>query len=125
MKSAAETARGSTAPTAQAQAAFLEMVASEQEELFGRSAEQAAAIASFGDIPLTVIASTRPNPDFGDSAVAFQESWIERSAALAQKSTAGAFVRAEGSSHHVHLDAPQLVLESILSIAKATGSPRP
>jgi pimeloyl-ACP methyl ester carboxylesterase len=75
-----------------------------------------AAIPSFGDMPLTVIASTAPNPQFGASAEAFQRYWIAQSEELARKSTRGVFIRAEGSSHHVHLDAPQLIIKAVRAI---------
>jgi hypothetical protein len=78
-----------------------------------RSAIQAAAIESFDDLPLIVIASTEPNPNFGSSAEAYQQFWIEQSESLTKKSTRGKFMRAEGSSHHIHLDMPELVLEAI------------
>ena len=59
-------------------------------------------------MPLTVIASTALNPQFGASAEAFQRFWIAQSEELARKSTRGVLIRAEGSSHHVHLDVPEL-----------------
>jgi pimeloyl-ACP methyl ester carboxylesterase len=110
---AAEAARSATDPEAKKQAGFLEMVASESSELMGQSAVQASAIQSFGDLPLTVIASTEPNPNFGSSAEAYQQFWIDQSENLATKSTRGKFILAEGSSHHIHLDKPQLVLDAI------------
>jgi len=117
--SAAEAARSSADPEEKKRARFFEMVASESAELMGRSAEQAVSIQSFGDLPLTVIASTRPNPLFGDSAEAYQRFWIEQSESLAKKSTRGRFIRAEGSRHHIHLDTPQLVLDAIREAVRA------
>ena len=69
-------------------------------------------------MPLTVIASTKPNPQFGALAEAFQRFWIAQSAELAVESTRGVFIPAEGSSHHVHLDAPQLVLDAVRTLVQ-------
>jgi pimeloyl-ACP methyl ester carboxylesterase len=112
-KSQGEALRNSSDPKARGEADFYVMMASEMTELVSTSARQVAAITTFGDMPLTVIASTKPNPQFGASAEAFQQFWIAQSEELARKSTRGAFIRAEGSSHHVHQDAPQLVLDAV------------
>ncbi len=95
------------------QAVFLETVASEHEALFQDSAEQIGTIDSFGDLPLIVVASGVPNPMFGDSAEAFQEFWIESNRKLAGLSRAGEFILAAESEHHIHRDAPQVVLDAI------------
>jgi pimeloyl-ACP methyl ester carboxylesterase len=113
LTAAAEAMRNSTDPEQVKKAGFFEMVASENLEMMDRSAIQAAAIESFGDLPLTVIASTEPNPNFGSSAEAYQQFWINQSENLAKKSTRGKFILAEGSSHHIHLDNPELVLDAI------------
>ena len=97
----------------QAQGAFLQAQASEYNELFGESARQAADIASFGDLPLIVINSALPNPDFGASADAFQQFWIEQSQALAQKSSAGRFVLAEDSGHMIYVDSPGTIIIAV------------
>ena len=94
----------------------MKTIASEHREMLGRSARQVAEIESFGEIPLIVIASGRPNPAFGDVADEFQRYWIDRSRALAARSDRGRFVPAEQSSHMLHLDAPDLVASSILSV---------
>jgi pimeloyl-ACP methyl ester carboxylesterase len=113
LQSQSEAARSSTDPQAKSQSDFMAMAASEMTEMFAGSFKQAAEIKSYGDIPLTVIASTQVNPNFGDSAQAYQQFWIAQSKELAGKSTRGNFLLAEGSSHHIHLDAPQLVLGAI------------
>jgi pimeloyl-ACP methyl ester carboxylesterase len=118
LTSAAEAARRSADPEEKKRAGFFEMTASESSEMMGRSAPRAAAIGSFGDLPLTVIAATRPNPLFGASAEAYQRFWIEQSEALSRKSTRGRFIRAEGSGHHIHLDAPQIVLDAVREMIK-------
>ncbi|MBP1703599.1 MAG: putative hydrolase or acyltransferase of alpha/beta superfamily [Chloroflexi bacterium] len=113
LQSQSAAARSSKDPQARTQANFLAMVASEMTEMFTGSIQQAVGIKSFGDIPLTVIASTQVNPNFGDSAQAYQSFWIEQSKELAKKSTRGKFLLAKGSSHHIHRDAPQLVLDAL------------
>jgi len=109
----AESSRTGSNPEGAAKADFFDMVASEHEELMGESGALVKAISSFGAIPLTVIAATEANPDFGEFAEPFQTFWIEQSRELAGKSSRGQFIKAEGSSHHIHLDAPQLVLDAI------------
>lgn len=113
MRMAARAAAASSDPDEQAQAAFLDAVASEHEQLFAQSAQQGAAIDSFGRLPLTVIGATVPDPRFGESSEAFREFWNEESRKLAAKSELGRFILAEGSRHHIHLDAPQLVLDAV------------
>lgn len=116
MGAAAGAARASSDPEQKAQAPFLEAVASEHEALFGQSAQQVAAIRSFGQLPLTVIAATEPDPRFGESSAAFRQFWNDESQKLAARSERGRFILAEGSSHHIHLDAPQLVMDAILEM---------
>jgi len=109
----AEAARQSTDAEAQAQADYLEAVASEHAALITESASQVAAIESFGDIPLVVIGSGKPNPAFGADAEAFQQFWIEQNRELATKSTNGTFVLAQESSHYLHENVPDMVLDAI------------
>ena len=84
---AAEHARQSTDPELRSRASFFAAVASEQQMAVTESSEQVAAIASFGGIPLTVMAAGQPNPAFGDAADAYQTFWIEQSRALTVMST--------------------------------------
>ena len=108
-----EAARKSTDAEAQAKASYWEAVASEHGALIEESAAQVAAIASFSDLPLVVIGSGVPNPGFGAAAEDFQQFWIEQSRELATKSTNGKFVLAQESRHHIHEDAPGVVLDAI------------
>ncbi len=105
-------------PQEKARGDFFRMIASEHREMFGESARETAAVETFGDIPLVVIAAGQPNPAFGAIAGDYQQYWIEQSRRLAGKSTAGRFVLAEGASHYLYRDAPDLVAESILSVVK-------
>jgi pimeloyl-ACP methyl ester carboxylesterase len=113
---AAEEASSAPDAAARARGAFLETIASEHREMFGRSAETVAAIDTFGDIPLVVIAAGRPNPLFGDVAEEYQRFWIEQSRRFSEKSGRGRFVLAQDSSHHVYRDAPDIVLREILAL---------
>jgi hypothetical protein len=99
-----------------AETVFFQMLASEHREMFETSARLAEGIETFGDIPLVVIAAGVPNPLFGEDAVAYQQYWIEQSRALTAKSSRGAFVLAENSTHQLHVDAADLVVERILSV---------
>jgi pimeloyl-ACP methyl ester carboxylesterase len=99
-----------------AKSAFFRMIASEHREMFGETARLVAAISTFGDMPLVVLAAGKPNPAFGDVAAPFQRYWVEQSRTLADKSKQGQFILAEEASHFLYLDAPELVAESILSV---------
>ena len=94
-------------------AGTLKAVASEHTALIAESASQVAAIPSFGDIPLVVIGSGKPNRAFGEQAEALQQFWIEQNRELTTKSTNGTFVLAQESSHTLHEDAPDVVLDAI------------
>ncbi len=116
LQSTVEAMRLSTDAEAQAKVNYLEAVASENAELISESASQVAAIESFGDIPLIVIGSGKPNPAFGAEAKAFQQFWIEQNLKLAIKSTKGKFGLVPESGHYLHEDAPEVVLDAIRKI---------
>jgi pimeloyl-ACP methyl ester carboxylesterase len=121
LQQAAEAARRATNSEAQAQADYLEAVASEHAAI-AESAAQVAAIASFGDLPLVVIGSGVPNPAFGEEAAAYQQFWIEQNRALATKATNGTFVLVEESGHHLEQDAPGAVVCAISEmVARVRG----
>ncbi len=113
MNAQAEALLQSADETDQAQGAYLQALASEHSELFGESARQAADIDTFGDLPLIVINSTQPNPNFGASADSFQQFWIEQSQELAQKSTAGRIILAEDSGHMIYQDSPGTIIIAV------------
>jgi len=95
---------------------FFRMIASEHREMFGESATLVSTLSSFGETPLLVMAAGRPNSAFGDIAAEYQRYWIEQSRALSHRSSRGEFVLVEESTHHLHLDVPDLVAEGVLSI---------
>jgi pimeloyl-ACP methyl ester carboxylesterase len=96
------------------QAAFLETVASEHEMMFETGWALVGSIKSLGDLPLVVIASGVPNPEFGASAAEFQRYWRESSEALSRISTRGRFVFVENSTHNLPGDAPDAVVDAVL-----------
>ena len=95
---------------------IVQLIIGEFEAFFGRTADEVSAIQSFGELPLTVIGATEPDPGFGETGPAFRQFWNEENQALARKSASGQFILAEGSSHHIHLDTPQLVIDAILEL---------
>jgi pimeloyl-ACP methyl ester carboxylesterase len=95
------------------QANFFETIASEHDMMFSKSSEHINQISDLGKIPLIVIGSGVPNPEFGDSAQDFQAFWIQSNQQLASLSKQGKFILAEDSSHHVHLDAPGIMISAI------------
>jgi pimeloyl-ACP methyl ester carboxylesterase len=118
-QAAADAAAKSADPQEQGRAAFFRMIASEHRELFGETARLVDAIATFGDVPLVVLAAGKANPAFGKAAEEYQKYWIEQSRALTARSANGRFVLAEESSHYLYLDVPELVAENILSVVRA------
>jgi len=87
--------------------------------MFDKSAEQALEIESFGKLPLVVVSSGVPNPAFGDEAQRFQEFWVSQNRELARRSREGRFVLAEGCTHNMGADDPDLVVDVILSLIHA------
>jgi pimeloyl-ACP methyl ester carboxylesterase len=96
--------------------AYFQMIASEHREMFGATARQVDAVASFGDMPLVVLPAGKPNPSFGNAAEEYQRYWVDQSHALTRKSAKGKFILAEKSSHYLYLDIPDVVAESIISV---------
>ena len=92
---------------------FLSAVASEQVQLFVESVQQVAGIDSFGRLPLVIVGATQADPRFGESSESFRRYWNSESQKIARKSENGRFVFAQGSTHQIHLDSPDLVLQEI------------
>jgi len=110
---AARQAAESENPEERAQAAYLGAVASEYASLTSATLREADAVKTLGDLPLIVLGSTRPNPAFGEPAAAFQAFWLEQSRELAGTLSRRSEFLATDTSHHIHLDAPETVLEAI------------
>jgi pimeloyl-ACP methyl ester carboxylesterase len=100
-------------------AVFFETLASEHEAMFSQSAAQVARVLTFGELPLTVVASGVPNARFGPDAEAFQQFWIESSRQVAGLSRRGKFLVAGKSTHQIQRDAPDLVAREALELVSA------
>jgi pimeloyl-ACP methyl ester carboxylesterase len=120
----ADSAAKSTDAKEKTKSDFFRMIASEHREMFGETARLVAAISTFGDIPLLVLAAGKPNPAFGEVAAEYQKYWVGQSRALADKFVNGKFILAEGSSHYLYLDVPELVAQNILSMVEQARSKR-
>lgn len=112
----ADRGAGAEGVAARSESEFFRMLASEHREMFGRSADLAAGIETFGDIPLVVVASGVPNPMFGAVAAAYQEYWVEESRKLAARSERGELVFEADSTHRLHEDAAETVERRIVSV---------
>lgn len=124
-QTAAETAARSGDPGEKARAAFFAAIASEHREMFGETAHEVGAIATFNDLPLIVCAAGRAKPAFGAVAAEYQKYWIEQSRSLASKSAHGRFVLAENSGHYLYQDVPDLVVQEILSLVESVRAASP
>ncbi len=85
-----------------------------QEGLARSENDAALSGASLGAIPLVVIAA-------GDSMTGIP-GWAEAQAGLSALSTNGRMVVAEGSSHSVHTDQPEVVIDAVLSVLDAVAT---
>lgn len=122
----ADSSAKSTDAQEQARSSFFRMIASEHYEMFGETARMVDAVSMSGDMPLVVLAAGKPNPAFGEVAEEYQSYWVGQSRALADRSTNGKFILAEGASHYLYLDVPEIVAQNILSVvyevrAKTSG----
>ena len=108
-----ENIRNSENESDRQKADFFKTLASEHREMFSNSGKQGAAITSFGDIPLIVIASGKANPQMGEDAEKFQRFWNDQCEKLSLKSKNGKYVLAAESSHHIYSDDPDIVLKAI------------
>jgi pimeloyl-ACP methyl ester carboxylesterase len=96
------------------EAVYLESVASEHEQMFQSGWKWMASVQSLGDMPLVVIASGVPNPEFGDDAAEFQDFWRDSSEKLSRLSTRGRFIFLKNSTHDIPGDAPGQVVDAVL-----------
>ena len=95
------------------------------EELQLLFAERRTTPHPLGDMPLVVVAAGRGHDDGPPPGVSADE-WSailtekrKQKADLATLSTAGELVVAETSGHHVHLENPKLVVDSIRRVVEA------
>jgi len=121
LKIAAGAAENSEDQREQIRSGYLLTLASEHEYLINGASPliKSCHNKSWGNTPLYVIASGRPNHQFGDDAVRFQKYWNKQCRKLASRSNHGHYYFAPRSSHNLPLDDPKLVihvLEKILSL---------
>ena len=95
------------------QARYLDSMASEHEQMFQSGWKWMASVRSLDDMPLVVIASGVPNPQFGASAEEFQRYWRDSSEDLSHLSMQGRFVFVEDSTHNLPGDATEEVVDAI------------
>ena len=69
-----------------------------------------------GDIPLIVITGNLVDLEQNPSLQWMQDIWLDIQAGLLQRSTNSTWVVAERSSHYVHTDEPELVIDAIQSL---------
>ncbi len=112
----ADSTAKSTDARERAKSSFFQMIASEHREMFRETAKMVGSVSTFGDMPLKVLAAGKPNPAFGEVAEEYQKYWVGQSRALADRSTNGKFILAEGATHYLYLDVPELVVQNILSL---------
>lgn len=90
----------------------------EIEELAALRAEQAKSEYPFGDKPLIVL--TRGIPDeHGPDGKALEEERQRNHAAVAKRSRQGKLIVAARSGHHIQMDEPELVIQSIRNVVEA------
>lgn len=90
----------------------------EIEELAALRAEQAKSEYPFGDKPLIVL--TRGIPDeHGPDGKALEEERRRNHAAVAKTSRQGKLIVAARSGHHIQMDEPELVIQSIRNVVEA------
>jgi pimeloyl-ACP methyl ester carboxylesterase len=95
------------------EALYLEAMASEHEAMFESGWRWMASVRTLGDMPLVVIASGVPNPEFGQDAEEFQRFWARSSESLVGLSTRGRFVYLQDSTHDIPGDAPGEVIDAV------------
>ena len=92
-------------------------LAATRDEGVLRAADDAALSGALPEaLPLVVIAA-------GESMGTIP-GWAGAQRRLAGLSTAGSLVVAEGSSHAVHLDQPQVVVDAVISVLDAVAARR-
>lgn len=82
--------------------------------------EEVAAIASLGDLPMVVVTAAHridpgPSPAEYERLDAVWADGMERWAALSSAST---IVTVEDTSHHIHVDQPQRVIDELLKLVR-------
>jgi pimeloyl-ACP methyl ester carboxylesterase len=90
----------------------------EIEELAALRAERAKSEYPFGDKPLIVLTRGISEED-GPDGKPFEEERRQNHAAIAKISRQGKLIVAQRSGHHIQLDEPELVIQSIRDVVRA------
>jgi pimeloyl-ACP methyl ester carboxylesterase len=97
---------------------------SEQENIWFTSADQVrAAYRPLGDIPIIVLthqAFPRGPAETQAQRDAKNQLWIDLHNQIAAMSTRGKRLTVENTSHYIQLEQPQVVVDSILEVLRAT-----
>jgi pimeloyl-ACP methyl ester carboxylesterase len=83
------------------------------------SAGQTKSAGSLGDMPLTVVSQDPDTPQYDlpeDLVRPTNDAWQQMQRELAQLSTRGTQVMAQGSAHYIQLDRPDVVIEALRKI---------
>jgi pimeloyl-ACP methyl ester carboxylesterase len=79
------------------------------------SMAQAGQVEALGDLPLIVLATSRPSPSLGDLGQELDDQWLEMQRDLLSLST-NSEIRIYESGHYPQLQDPSLVIESIQDV---------
>jgi len=92
----------------------------EMEELAALRVEQAKSEYPFGDKPLIVLTRGIPE-EHGPDGKALEEERQRNHAAVAKRSRQGKLIVAARSGHHIQMDEPELVIQSIREVVHAAS----
>lgn len=92
----------------------------EIEELAALRAEQAKSEYPFGNKPLIVLTRGIPE-EHGPNGAALEAARQRNHAAIAKRSRQGKLIVAKRSGHHIQMDEPELVIQSIREVVDAVA----
>ena len=84
--------------------------------------EQTPGPEELGDIPITVMAGTVPQPLAPKGAVPL---WLRLQQEFAEEVANGRYVQADGAGHYIHKDKPELVVREIKSVVETVRDRSP
>jgi pimeloyl-ACP methyl ester carboxylesterase len=85
---------------------------------------QEANITSFGEIPVIAMTHTRPEGYMGfspEEVEASEQMWLQFQYELAGLSSQGKVIIAENAGHNIHIEQPQMVIETIRDVLQITN----
>lgn len=83
--------------------------------------EEQVAGTKLGDIPLVLLVQAEPSdsPMAPERALALQQAWIELQEEQARSSTQSKLILVEDTGHHIYIDQPQIVVDTIREVVEA------